>query len=148
MRAMTAADLDAVCAIEQTVQPYPWTRGNFSDALAHGYLSCVDEWAGEIRSYAILLPLLDEAELLTIGVAAHWQRQGLGKAMLHEMLQQARQRQMRCVFLEVRSSNQSALMMYLGSGFLQIGLRRGYYQNAQGSEDALVMACDLSEKHE
>lgn len=148
MRAMTAADIDAVCAIEQAVQAYPWTRGNFSDALQHGYLCCVDEHAGEIRSYAILMPLVDEAELLTIGVAEHWQRQGLGKAMLLDILHQARQRQLRCVFLEVCSSNQAALLLYLHNEFIQIGQRRGYYQNAQGSEDALVMACDLSENHE
>ena len=38
MRAMTQADVDAVLAIEQAVQRFPWTRGNFADALNSGYL--------------------------------------------------------------------------------------------------------------
>lgn len=143
MRPMTEADVDAVFAIEQAVQAYPWTRGNFSDSLANGYLCRVDETEEGIRGYAILMPAVDEAELLTIGVAAAQQRKGLGRAMLAEMLEAARERNMRRVFLEVRSSNVAAIALYRSAGFKEVGVRRGYYQNANGSEDALVMACEL-----
>lgn len=144
MRAMAQADVDAVLAIEQAVQAYPWTRGNFTDALDNGYICRVDEKeSGEIRGYAILMPLIDEAELLTIGVAAAQQRQGLGRAMLGEMLEVARGKNMRRVFLEVRPSNVAAIALYRSAGFSEIGVRRGYYQNANGSEDAITMACEL-----
>lgn len=143
MRAMTLADVDAVLGIELAVQAYPWTRGNFIDALDHGYVCRVDERQNEIRGYAVLMPVLDEAELLTIGVAEGQQRQGLGRAMLREMLEFAREKNMRRVFLEVRSSNNAALALYRSSGFGEIGVRRGYYQNANGSGDALTMACEL-----
>lgn len=144
MRRMTLADVDAVLAIEQAVQPYPWTRGNFTDVLDHGYLCYVDEQFGEIRGYAVLMPTVEEAELLTIGVAAAQQRKGLGRAMLNEMLEMARGRGMQRVFLEVRVSNVAAIALYRSADFAEVGLRRGYYQNANGSEDALVMACDLT----
>jgi [ribosomal protein S18]-alanine N-acetyltransferase len=143
MRAMTQADVDAVLDIEQSVQTYPWTRGNFIDALGCGYVCCVDELGGEIRSYAILRPVLDQAELLNIGVAARHQRKGLGRSMLREMLDAARSKNMRRMFLEVRSSNSAALALYRGTGFGEIGVRHGYYQNAYGSDDAITMACDL-----
>ena len=143
MRAMTLADVNAVLGIELAVQAYPWTRGNFIDALDHGYVCRVDERQNEIRGYAVLMPVLDEAELLTIGVAEGQQRQGLGRAMLREMLEFAREKNMRRVFLEVRSSNNAALALYRSSGFGEIGVRRGYYQNANGSGDALTMACEL-----
>jgi len=142
MRAMTPADVDAVLAIEQAVQHYPWSRGNFTDALANGYLCSVDE-RGEIRGYVVLMPLVDEAELLNIGVAAGQQRKGLGRAMLREMLEAARAKNMRCVFLEVRASNAAALALYRSAGFIKIGVRRGYYRNANGGEDAITMACEL-----
>jgi ribosomal-protein-alanine N-acetyltransferase len=143
MRVMTQADVDAVLAIEQAVQAYPWTRGNFGDALGSGYLCFVDEAGGAIRGYAILMPAVDEVELLTIGVAAAQQRKGLGRAMLAGMLDTARTRNMRRVFLEVRASNAAAIALYRSTGFAGIGMRRGYYQNANGSEDAVVMACEL-----
>jgi len=142
MRAMTPDDVDAVLAIEQAVQRFPWTRGNFADALNSGYLCRVDETeSGEIRGYAILMPTVDEAELLSIGVAAAQQHKGLGRAMLAEMLNVARDRNMQRVFLEVRPSNIAAIALYRSAGFSEVGVRRGYYQNANGSEDAITMAC-------
>lgn len=143
MRAMTLEDVDAVLAIEQAVQAYPWTRGNFTDALDYGYVCRLDEVDGGIRGYAVLRPVLDEAELLNIGVAAGQQRKGLGRAMLLEMLDLACERNMLRMFLEVRASNAAALALYRSSGFGVIGVRRGYYTNASGSEDAITMACNL-----
>ena len=114
------------------------------DALNHGYVCRVDQVGAEIRGYAVLMPVLEEAELLNIGVVAGQQRKGLGSAMLGEMLGLAREKDMRRVFLEVRSSNAAALALYRSVGFVEIGVRRGYYQNASGSEDAITMACDLT----
>ena len=146
LRAMTQDDVDAVLAIEQVVQRFPWTRGNFSDALDSGYLCCVDETEEEgIRGYAILMPTVDEAELLNIGVAAAQQRKGLGRAMLAEMLDAARAKQLRRVFLEVRPSNVAAIALYRSVGFGEIGVRRGYYRDAGSSEDAITMVCELTQ---
>ncbi len=143
MRDMTLSDVAAVCAIEQQVQPQPWTQGNFSDALRSGYRCLVDESQHEIISYAVLMPLIDEAELLTIAVAPSWQRNGLGGLMLRAVLDVARERKMRKIFLEVRVSNVAAIVLYRATGFVEIGRRRGYYQTADGREDALLMACEL-----
>lgn len=144
MRAMIQADVDAVLAIEQGVQAYPWTRGNFVDALDNAYICRVDETEdGEIRGYAILMPAVDEAELLTIGVAWAHQRKGLGRAILSEMLSIARTKHLQRVFLEVRSDNVAAIALYRSAGFIEIGVRRGYYRNENGSQDAVTMACDL-----
>lgn len=144
MRAMTPGDVDAVLAIEQAVQRFPWTRGNFADALNSGYLCCVEATeSGEIRGYAILMPLADEAELLNIGVAQAEQRKGLGRMLLGEMLERARAGNLRRVFLEVRPSNGAAIALYRNAGFSEIAVRRDYYRNAQGSEDAWLMACEL-----
>ncbi|MEQ1630224.1 MAG: ribosomal protein S18-alanine N-acetyltransferase [Gallionella sp.] len=146
MRDMTLADVDAVCAIEQLVQPYPWSRGNFTDALGSGYRCVVDEVVGQIVSYSVLMPVLDEAELLNIGVAAAQQRKGLGKAMLDAQMQWARTQNMQRIFLEVRVSNLPAIALYRAVGFIEIGMRRGYYQNAAGREDAMAMACELNKE--
>ena len=144
MRAMTLADVDTVLSIEKAVQIYPWTRGNFADALNHGYVCCVHEQGDEIRSYAVLMPVLDEAELLNIAVASGQQRKGLGRLMLREILDTARKKSIRRVLLEVRPSNIAAISLYRSVGFAEIGTRRGYYQNADGNEDAVMMACDLT----
>jgi ribosomal-protein-alanine N-acetyltransferase len=140
---MTQADVDAVLDIELAVQHYPWTRGNFMDALTSGYVCRVDEENGEIRGYAMLMTLIDEAELLNIGVASSHQRKGLGRAQLLEMLDLACEMNMVRVFLEVRASNVAALALYRASGFVEVGLRKGYYQHVGGGEDAITMVCEL-----
>ena len=144
MRGMTLVDVERVLNIEQAVQAYPWTYGNFTDALNHGYECRVDEQDGEIRGYAVLMPVLDEAELLNIAVASGQQRKGLGRLMLREILHTARQKNTRRVFLEVRPSNIAAIALYGSLDFAEIGVRRGYYQNDHGNEDAVMMACDLT----
>ncbi len=144
MRVMIPEDVDAVFAIEQAVQAYPWTRGNFTDALKNGYFCRVDEVDGGIRGYAVLMPIMDEAELLNIGVAADRQRKGVGREMLLEMLDMACGKNMIRVFLEVRASNAAALALYRSAGFVEIGLRKGYYRDAGGGEDAITMACRLT----
>jgi len=144
MRPMTLEDVGAALAIEQSVQPYPWTQGNFCDALASGYLCYVTEQAGELCAFAVLMSGVDEAELLNIAVSAAQQRKGVGRAMLAAMLEVAAARQWTRVFLEVRAGNTPAVLLYQSAGFAAIGVRRGYYHNAQGSEDAVVMACNLS----
>ena len=144
-REMTQADIEAVQAIEQAVQPFPWSLANFSDALNSGYLCRVEESdRKEIHGYAILMPIAGEAELLTIGIAAQQQRKGLGRKMLEEMLGLAQRRNLVRVFLEVRQSNVAALALYRSAGFSETGLRRAYYRNALGCEDAVTMALELS----
>ena len=141
---MTLADVDEVLSLEGSVQTYPWTRGNFCDALASSYLCYVDETEGEICAYAVLLLGVEEAELLNIGVAAAHQRKGLGRSILLAMQDIARSRQLGRVFLEVRASNFAAIALYRSTGFCEVGMRRDYYRNASGSEHALVMACDVT----
>ncbi len=144
MRLMTRDDVDQVLRIEQEVQTYPWTRGNFIDALNANNWCHVDETAGKIRGYLILMPVLEEVELLNIGVALAEQRKGLGHAMLQEMLEAVRQQNMHRMFLEVRKSNVAAIALYRNIGFAEIGFRRGYYRNANSNEDALLMARDIT----
>ena len=48
------------------------------------------------------------------------------------------------VFLEVRDGNTPAQKLYEKLGFLPIGVRRGYYDDAEGG-DAIVMKTELAE---
>lgn len=144
MRAMARDDVENVLAIEQTIQRFPWTRGNFCDALQSGYLCYVHEENGELCSYAVMMPVAGDAELLSIGVTLKRQREGLGRAMLNRVLEEACNRNMRSIFLEVRSGNAAAIALYRGAGFIETGVRRRYYRSALGSEDAMTMARELT----
>ena len=143
LRKMNLADVDAVMRIEQGVHAHPWTRGNFTDALKSDCVCKVYEADGEMLGYVVLMPAVDEAQLLDISIAAAHQRKGLGRKLLEEAMKIARGMNMRRVLLEVRPSNVAALGLYRVAGFSQIGLRRGYYPADNGREDAIVMECEL-----
>ncbi len=144
LRDMDYGDIEAVMRIEQSIYPYPWTTGNFIDSLDSGYASMVAELDGTLIGYAVLMPSVDEAHLLTIGIATEHQRKGLGEDVLGRMMAMAHDSGINRIILEVRPSNTPALALYRKCGFQQIGLRRGYYPADNNTrEDAIVMACNL-----
>jgi ribosomal-protein-alanine N-acetyltransferase len=142
-RHMTGADLDAVIAIEETIYPYPWTRGNFSDSLAAGYHCWVAECGGEVAGYTVVAIAAGEAHLLNLSVAGPWQRRGIGREMLDFVLRLMRESGAARVFLEVRPSNSAARALYAAAGFAEIATRQGYYPADGGREDAVVLELDL-----
>jgi ribosomal-protein-alanine N-acetyltransferase len=143
LRDMGWEDVDAVLEIEQQVHSHPWTRGNFNDALATGNLCKVYQVEHELIGYAVLMPALDDIDLLDICIAAAHQRKGLGTQLLDALLTLSRSLNFSRVILEVRRSNLSACALYRKAGFTEIGLRRDYYPTSLGREDALVMAYQL-----
>lgn len=139
LRDMVEADLDAVLSIERQVQGHPWTLGNFMDALRAGYACKVCEQEGALLGYAVMMPGVDEAELLAIAIARTWQRRGWGRILLQSMLALARHQGKRRMLLDVRASNVAAIALYRACGFERIGLRRDYYPADGGREDAILM---------
>lgn len=140
---MQPEDLDAVVAIESAIYSHPWTRGNFIDSLRADYECWVWREADTLIGYFILVAAAGEAHLLNFSVAAQHQRRGCGSAMLTWVLEHARERGARSIFLEVRPSNAGAQRLYQRFGFRRVALRRGYYPAAQGREDALVYVLRL-----
>jgi ribosomal-protein-alanine acetyltransferase len=141
---MTERDLDEVVAAEKEVYPFPWTRGNFLDALQAGYTAWVlRNPAGKVAAYSVMMMALDEAHLLNLSVARHAQRTGLGWRTLGWMADVARGYGGRTMLLEVRPSNEAAIRLYQRYGFERIGVRRGYYPTDGGREDAIVMRIAL-----
>ena len=136
---MQLDDLDAVLAVENVIYPFPWTAGNFRDSLASGYYCWIVAERGVMVGYAVVMTIVDEVHLLNLSVAAERQRQGIGGEMLESLCAMAAQRGLMRMLLEVRPSNTSALALYVGHGFTEIGRRRAYYPAADGREDAIVM---------
>ena len=140
---MTAADLAEVTALEECVQAFPWSLGNFHDSLAAGYACWLTREGGVLASFAVAMPAVDEMHLLVIGVRPAWQRSGRGRALLDFLCRTSREAGMTRMLLEVRPSNARAVAFYIKAGFVEIARRRGYYPAETGREDAVVMAMNL-----
>lgn len=139
IRPMRMGDVDWVSRCEAQICRFPWTHANFADSLSAGYSGWLLLCDGEPAGYAVMMQVLDEAHLLTIGVSTQLQGQGLGAWILEFILETAKRQGASQIFLEVRPSNAVALSLYRKAGFLSIGRRKGYYPAAEGREDALVL---------
>ena len=140
---MQESDLDEVVAAERSLYGFPWTRTNFRDSLAAGYSAWVVRESGWLAAYAVVMIVLDEAHLLNISVLGLWQGHGYGRALLEQLCAIARENGAIRMYLEVRPSNALAQSLYKRFGFVEIGLRRGYYPAPFGREDAIVMSMGL-----
>ncbi len=138
---LTVADLGAVLAIENAAYEFPWTRGNFIDALAAGnHAQGLRDAAGTLCAYCVAMAGVQEMHLLNLTVAPPCQHRGLARLMLDALVAASGAADARWLWLEVRESNQRAQAVYRRYGFEPIGVRRGYYPAAGGQrEDAIVM---------
>ena len=140
IRAMRPADLQAVAEVELASYQFPWNIGIFRDCLLAGYQSLVLEIGGNVSGYCIMSIAAGEAHLLNICIHPSCQRLGYGRRLLVEGLARAREVGVETVFLEVRPSNDVAIMLYRSLGFRLIGRRPSYYQADGGREDAVIFA--------
>jgi [ribosomal protein S18]-alanine N-acetyltransferase len=143
IRAARQGDLDDVAAIERSVFKDPWSRRSFVDLVdSRNVLFLVAEADSQsVVGYAIVLVAGVESELANLAVSRLMQKQGLGRRLLTEAMDQARGRDAREMFLEVRESNASAISLYETAGFEAVGRRARYY--ARPIEDAIVMRAVL-----
>jgi ribosomal-protein-alanine N-acetyltransferase len=143
-RTMAVRDLDAVLAVEFGAYSHPWTRGNFIDSLAAGYLAEVLHAEGQgVVGYFVAMSGVDELHLLNITVAPAWQGRGHGSQLLRIVQEHARALGLGSLWLEVRQSNHRAQALYRRQGFTEVGLRKAYYPAAGAREDAVVMSLSI-----
>lgn len=136
LRAADARDIDTVDAVMAAAfDPRwgeAWTRGQTLGVLAMPgvrlTLALVDD---EPAGFALVRTIMDEAELLLLGVDASRRRAGIGGALLRAVEADCAARRVGKLHLEVRSGN-PATRLYLAHGFTQVGERRGYYRGREG----------------
>jgi ribosomal-protein-alanine N-acetyltransferase len=136
-------DLAACARLEDLLyaEDDPWSERIFASELAAGYryFGAYDS-DGTLIGYAGLGVFGrrhdHETSVHTIGVDPAWQRRGVGRTLLRELLAIADEIAAP-VFLEVRTDNDVAIRMYEAHGFTRLGLRRRYYP-ASGA-DAYTM---------
>ena len=140
-RAWTIDDLDAIAALEKECFPDPWNRRMLADSfLSDNFFGVLLEENGALVGYGGMSIAVDEAEIELVAVSEMYRRCGRGRKIVDDLLEIARQRNVKRIFLEVRVSNASAQRLYLQCGFAGLYCRTRYYPDG---EDAIVMKKEL-----
>lgn len=142
----TASDLDRLCELAERVRHAPrWTRSLWQQVLAntaqHATLArvvAIARLGSEARGFVVATCVAGAAEIESIAVDEASQRQGIGRALWLWVKAWSIACGAETIALEVRASNVQARAFYASAGFVQVGLRPGYY--ADPAEDAVLLS--------
>jgi ribosomal-protein-alanine N-acetyltransferase len=145
LRPAVEADLPALAAVHQRAFHPGWNEDELADVgSGPGVFCLLVEDHGAVTGMILCRTVADEAEILTIAVDPALRRGGVGRALVAAAVGAARLQGVLDMFLEVAIDNHAALQLYDQAGFVQAGLRRGYYDRGGGLRvDAVVMRLDL-----
>jgi ribosomal-protein-alanine N-acetyltransferase len=104
-------------------------------------LCLVADQQDKAEAFAIAGCAADEMEIENIVVTKDMRLRGWGRELLQKLVEHAREKSIRKIFLEVRQSNLAAIMLYRSLGFTEAGRRKDYYSDP--TEDGLMLACEL-----
>lgn len=135
-------DILRISEIEKECFPQePWSfqmlASSFGTETFSGVLA---EDGGEIIGYGGITVAADEADIANVAVTELYRRGGVGTAIIDELIEIARGKGAKKIYLEVRVSNFAAMRLYLKNGFRGVYARTRYYSDG---EDCLVMVKEL-----
>ena len=142
---MTREDIDQVLAIEQASFTMPWSRNLFLSEFRNPTVSLMlvarsPDSGGRIIGYIVCWAVVDELHILDLATEPSWRRKGIARMLVLAAIREGDAVGASRVFLEVRASNQAALLLYEGLGFTRSLIREGYYD--MPVEDAVVMSLE------
>lgn len=143
VRAATAQDLPRVASLaSRALGEGAWTLESLEQELrlAWSSLLLLEDVDGALLGFAHTWTVAGEMELLQLCVDPMTRRRGYGRALLAEVRLAGVRGGAGLLHLEVRAGNEPALRLYLAEGFVEVGRRKGYYQDG---EDALLLTLGL-----
>ena len=138
VRPATIKDLPIILGIEKECFVAPWNEKEVLYELNENPVShvFVGELGDQIIGYYDYWITFDSATIAQIAVLPQFRRQGYGKAMLKEIIDDCKANRVLSITLEVRKNNISAQNLYKSQGFEQILIKEKYYTNG---DDAVYM---------
>ena len=135
---MNLAHIPAVAGLERENFSLPWSENVLTSELSNPlslWLVALDE--DKVVGYVGAQIVPDEADMMNLAVDENYRRNGIGKALVKQLLKRLQERAVRSLTLEVRVSNLPAVSLYEGLGFKTVGRRPNYYQKPK--EDAFIL---------
>jgi ribosomal-protein-alanine N-acetyltransferase len=146
IRTATSDDVDRLIGLEQSSSTAAhWTADQYRELLqsdgAKRLVLVAERAQTDLLGFLVAQHITSEWELENIVVAAAERRKGVGKALIHALIDRARAANSEAIFLEVRESNRAARALYENAGFQRSGVRKSYY--SKPLEDSVLYRFSL-----
>ena len=138
-------DIPAIAELEKMCFSAPWSEKAILDTMSGEnaiFLVAKEDDAvcGYIGSYFVL----DEGYITNVAVNPEFRRRGIGKALVRELIEKGKEKNLSFWTLEVRESNFGAIALYASLGFENVGKRPKFYSNPVESAD--LMTCYIGKE--
>ena len=149
VREATVRDLPRILEIERLAFAQPWSLDSFKRELMLPFSRIIvaiemqttrAENQGRPAGFLCRWLVADECHILNVAVYPELRRGGIATALMAEVINEAKAKNIRLVTLEVRRSNVAARSLYRKLHFEERRLRSNYYGPG---EDAIVMELHL-----
>lgn len=149
VRWMIRRDLPEVLAIEDGAFEVPWQEDDFVRCLQdrslqdRNCIGMVAEKDGNVVGFMVYE--LHERHLDLLNFAVGWlhRREGIGRAMMDNLISKLSRRRRTRITLHVRETNLVAQQFFRACGFRAVSIVRGFWEGTP--EDAYVMHYDWTE---
>ena len=135
---MSQSHVESIAELERICFTDPWSVNSIASELKNEislWVVAVD--SGKVVGYVGSQSVLGWADMMNLAVDPAYRKQGVGRALICNLINRLKANKVTCLTLEVRVSNEPAVSLYRSMGFTEVGRRPGYYHNPK--EDALIL---------
>lgn len=141
VRPMGFDDLEEINILERKCFSDPWSLDTFVHEITRNhmasYVVVVDEINKKIAGYAGMWIILDEAHITNVAVLPEYRGKKVGQMLMNRQIKDSIVAGVVKMTLEARVSNITAINLYKKLGFIEVGVRKKYYED--NNEDAVIM---------
>lgn len=120
-----------------------WSMATFTKAYQQNHslilTRCNSNKEHVLLGYILVSSIFDEAEIEDLCIVADERHSGLATLLFNELFERLKTCEIQHIMLEVADGNNAAQGLYAKLGFIEVGRRKAYYQDANGVSDAFVL---------
>lgn len=139
-RTISEADIEAAYALECDNFSRPWPKSAFVEIVDKkdaDYYLVEDKENNKLVGGCVVFQILDEGDIFNVAVSKDYRGNGIATELIEYAIKQSEIKGIKDFTLEVRVSNIPAIRVYEKNGFVEEGIRPGFYEEPK--EDALIM---------
>ena len=136
---MTIDDIENVVNVENDCFTTPWSKDSFLREILENKVALylVAKIENVAVGYIGVWRIQNEGHITNVAVHSDFRGMGIGNMLVSELLSLCEKEGIDDFTLEVRKSNTVAQNLYKKFKFVDVGIRKGYYQDTK--EDAVIM---------
>lgn len=137
IKKMTAGLIPQIALLEKECFSQPWSEKSLAEELGNpdSHFICAVE-NDDLLGYLGAQEICGEAYITNIAVFPQFRGRGVGRLLLQNACDGAKERNCEFITLEVRKSNEAAISLYVSEEFEQVGIRKNFYSDP--TEDGII----------